>query len=49
MPPGSRSPVVAEDDDGVLAVGSHQPVGGVTEIVGVGTLPAPAAAGSAPR
>jgi ribosomal protein S18 acetylase RimI-like enzyme len=32
--------VVAEDDDGVLAVGSHQPVGGVTEIVGVGTLPA---------
>jgi predicted GNAT family acetyltransferase len=24
----------------VLAVGSHQPVGAVTEIVGVGTLPA---------
>ena len=32
--------VVAEDDDGVLAVGSHQPVDAVTEIVGVGTLPA---------
>ena len=32
--------VVAEEDDGVLAVGSHQPVDGVTEIVGVGTLPA---------
>ena len=26
---------MAEDDDGVLAVGSHQPVGDVTEIVGV--------------
>ena len=23
----------------MLAVGSHQPVGGVTEVVGVGTLP----------
>jgi N-acetylglutamate synthase-like GNAT family acetyltransferase len=32
--------VVAEDDDGVVAVGSHQPVGDVTEVVGVGTLPA---------
>jgi predicted N-acetyltransferase YhbS len=31
--------VVAEDDDGVVAVGSHQPVAGVTEVVGVGTLP----------
>jgi ribosomal protein S18 acetylase RimI-like enzyme len=31
---------VAEDGDGVLATGSHQPLGGVTEIVGVGTLPA---------
>jgi ribosomal protein S18 acetylase RimI-like enzyme len=31
---------VAEDGTGPLAVGSHQPVGGVTEIVGVATLPA---------
>ena len=31
---------VAEDADGVLAVGSHQPVGDVSEVVGVGTLPA---------
>jgi ribosomal protein S18 acetylase RimI-like enzyme len=31
---------VAEDSGGVLAVGSHQPVGGVTEVVGIGTLPA---------
>jgi GNAT superfamily N-acetyltransferase len=30
---------VAEDADGVLAAGSHQPVGDVSEIVGVGTLP----------
>lgn len=30
---------VAEDADGPLAAGSHQPVGGVTEIVGVATLP----------
>jgi GNAT superfamily N-acetyltransferase len=30
---------VAVDADGPLAVGSHQPVGDVTEIVGVGTLP----------
>ena len=30
----------AFDADGPLAVGSHQPVGGVTEIAGVGTLPA---------
>ena len=40
MRTGLTVTVVAEDDDGVLAVGSHQPVGGVTEIVGVGTLPA---------
>ena len=30
---------VAEDDDGPLASGAHQPVDGVTEIVGVATLP----------
>jgi ribosomal protein S18 acetylase RimI-like enzyme len=30
----------AYDEEGPLAVGSHQPVGGVTEIAGVGTLPA---------
>lgn len=30
---------VAGDKDGPLAAGSHQPVGGVTEIVGVATLP----------
>jgi ribosomal protein S18 acetylase RimI-like enzyme len=30
----------ATDADGPLCVGSHQPVGDVTEIVGVGTLPA---------
>lgn len=31
--------VVAEDPTGPVAVGSHQPVGDVTEIVGVATLP----------
>jgi ribosomal protein S18 acetylase RimI-like enzyme len=40
MAAGLTVTVVAEDGDGVLAVGSHQPVRGVTEIVGVGTLPA---------
>jgi ribosomal protein S18 acetylase RimI-like enzyme len=30
----------AYDEDGPLATGMHQPVGDVTEIVGVGTLPA---------
>jgi ribosomal protein S18 acetylase RimI-like enzyme len=40
MAAGLTVTVVAEDDDGVLAVGSHQPVAGVTEVVGVGTLPA---------
>jgi ribosomal protein S18 acetylase RimI-like enzyme len=30
----------AYDPEGPLAVGSHQPVGGVSEIAGVGTLPA---------
>jgi ribosomal protein S18 acetylase RimI-like enzyme len=39
MAAGLTVTVVAEDEDGVLAVGSHQPVAGVTEIVGVGTLP----------
>jgi ribosomal protein S18 acetylase RimI-like enzyme len=32
--------VVAEDSDGPLAAGSHQPVGDVTELVGIATLPA---------
>jgi ribosomal protein S18 acetylase RimI-like enzyme len=40
MAAGLTVTVVAEDEDGVLAVGSHQPVGDVTEVVGVGTLPA---------
>jgi ribosomal protein S18 acetylase RimI-like enzyme len=39
MAAGLTVTIVVEDDDGVLAVGSHQPVGGVTEVVGVGTLP----------
>jgi GNAT superfamily N-acetyltransferase len=39
MAAGLTVTIVAEDADGVLAVGSHQPVGGVTEVVGVGTLP----------
>jgi GNAT superfamily N-acetyltransferase len=39
MAAGLTVTIVAEDDDGLLAVGSHQPVGGVTEVVGVGTLP----------
>ncbi len=30
---------VAEDASGVVAVGTHQPVGDVTEVVGVATLP----------
>ncbi len=37
---GLTQPAVAEDDGGVLAGGSHQPVGEVTAIVGVATLPA---------
>jgi ribosomal protein S18 acetylase RimI-like enzyme len=40
MAAGLTVTVVAEGDDGVVAVGSHQPVDDVTEIVGVGTLPA---------
>jgi ribosomal protein S18 acetylase RimI-like enzyme len=40
MAAGVTVTIVAEDSRGVLAVGSHQPVAGVTEIVGVGTLPA---------
>ena len=39
MAAGLTVTVVAEDDDGILAAGSHQPVGGVTEVVGVATLP----------
>jgi ribosomal protein S18 acetylase RimI-like enzyme len=39
MAAGRTVTYVAEDDDGIVAVGSHQPVGGVTEIVGVATLP----------
>jgi ribosomal protein S18 acetylase RimI-like enzyme len=31
---------VALDDDGPICVGTHQPVGDVTEVVGVATLPA---------
>jgi ribosomal protein S18 acetylase RimI-like enzyme len=40
MAAGLTVTIVAEDEDGVLAVGSHQPVGGVTEVVGIATLPA---------
>ncbi len=36
---GRTITVVAEDDSGPIAVGSHQPVGDITEIVGVATLP----------
>ena len=36
---GLTQPVVASDDGGVLATGSHQLVGEVSEIVGVATLP----------
>ena len=39
MAAGLTITVVAEGDDGIEAVGTHQPVGGVTEIVGVATLP----------
>ena len=39
MADGLTVTVVAEDDDGIAAVGSHQPVGDVTEVVGVATLP----------
>jgi N-acetylglutamate synthase-like GNAT family acetyltransferase len=39
MAAGLTVTYVAEDDDEVIAVGSHQPVGAVTEVVGVGTLP----------
>ena len=39
MAAGLTVTVVAEDDDGIAAVGSHQPVDGVTEVVGVATLP----------
>jgi ribosomal protein S18 acetylase RimI-like enzyme len=40
MTAGLTVTYVAEERDGVLAVGSHQPAGGVTEVVGIGTLPA---------
>lgn len=36
---GVTQPAVAEDEGGVLAGGSHQPVGPVSAIVGVATLP----------
>lgn len=36
---GQTVTVIAEDSTGPVAVGSHQPVGDVTEIVGVATLP----------
>jgi predicted GNAT family acetyltransferase len=39
MRQGLTVTVVAEDAHGVLAAGSHQPIGDVSEIVGVGTLP----------
>jgi GNAT superfamily N-acetyltransferase len=39
MAAGLTVTVVAEDDAGIEAVGSHQPVGDVTEVVGVATLP----------
>lgn len=37
---GESVVVVAENESGVLCSGEHNPVGDVTEIVGVGTLPA---------
>lgn len=37
---GQMTMAAAYDAEGPLAVGSHQPVGRVTEIAGVGTLPA---------
>jgi GNAT superfamily N-acetyltransferase len=39
MAAGLTVTFVAEDGDGIAAVGSHQPVGDVTEVVGVATLP----------
>jgi len=39
MAAGLMVTYVAEDAGGVLAAGSHQPAGGATEIVGIGTLP----------
>ena len=39
MAAGLTVTVVAEDEDGIAAVGSHQPVSDVTEVVGVATLP----------
>jgi ribosomal protein S18 acetylase RimI-like enzyme len=37
---GTTVMAVAEDDGGPVAVGAHQPVGDVSELVGVATLPA---------
>jgi ribosomal protein S18 acetylase RimI-like enzyme len=39
MRAGLTRVAVAETEDGALSAGQHQPVGDVTEIVGVGTLP----------
>jgi GNAT superfamily N-acetyltransferase len=39
MAAGLTVTVVAEDEDGMEAVGTHQPVGDVTEVVGIATLP----------
>jgi len=36
---GLTGMAVAESADGVLAAGSHQPSGGVSELMGIGTLP----------
>jgi GNAT superfamily N-acetyltransferase len=36
---GLTVPAIAEDGEGALACGSHQPVGDVTAIVGIATLP----------
>ena len=45
--PGLTVTYVAEDASGVVAVGSHQPVGDVTEVVGIATLPTHARRGLA--
>jgi GNAT superfamily N-acetyltransferase len=37
---GRTVTAIAEDDDGPVGVGSHQPAADVTEVVGVATLPA---------
>jgi predicted GNAT family acetyltransferase len=40
MAAGYTVAVVAEDAHGVVATGAHSPVGGVTEVIGIATLPA---------